>query len=68
MIRPDARDSYNPDPAYVKDLVDSLPYTQAELAERLGCTDRTIRLWIAGQRTISYPAQYVLECLVFQSE
>ena len=67
-MKPNAEFSYNPDPGYIQDLVDSLPYTQRELALRLGVTDRAIRLWLNGQRRISYPAQFALEALVLGTE
>ena len=68
MAKPNAAAEYNPDPAYINDLIASLPYTQAELAEILGCTDRAIRHWRQGRRQFTYPVQFALECLVLQSE
>lgn len=68
MPRANASQEYNPDPAYFNELVASLPYTQAELAQRLGVTDRAIRHWRLGRRQFSYPVQFALESLVLQSE
>jgi transcriptional regulator with XRE-family HTH domain len=65
-MKPDARENYNPDPDYFRSLVESLPMTQGEIAARLGCTDRAIRLWMHGQRRISYQVQFALESLVLE--
>jgi DNA-binding transcriptional regulator YiaG len=63
-MTPDAR-QYNPDVSYLVELIDSLPYTQPELAARLGVTTRCLRQWRSGARQFPYVAQFALECLVF---
>lgn len=62
-MRPDA-ENYDPRPEYLADLVHSLPYTQAELAGKIGVTDRCLRQWMSGSRRFPYTAQFALECLV----
>lgn len=56
---------YNPDPKYLAELIESLPYTQGELAAKIGVTDRCLRQWKSGARQFPYVAQYTLEALVF---
>jgi len=63
MMKPNA-DDYNPDPDYIRALVDSAGMTQPVLASKLGVTDRTVRKWISGDRVAPYLAQFALECLV----
>ena len=54
---------YNPDPDYIAGLLEKIDLPQAEIAARIGVTDRAIRYWVAGEKPIAYPAQFCLECL-----
>lgn len=62
-MRPNA-ENYDPRPEYLAELVHSLPLTQAELAGKIGVTDRCLRQWMSGARRFPYTAQFALECLV----
>ena len=59
---------HNPEPAAVRRLVDSVMenrnWSQNEVARRIGVTDRAMRFWCSGQRTIPYTAQFALESLI----
>ena len=63
-MKPNAENEYNPDPAYMSDLVNSTGLTRGELAKLLGISDRSIRQWMSGDRRFSYMAQFCVECLV----
>lgn len=62
-MKPDARTSYNTSPVYLRLLIERAGISQREAARRLGCSDRAIRYWLAGQEAIPYSAQYALEAL-----
>jgi len=62
-MRPDAEKHYNPDPAYIGELIINTEMTRDELAAKLGVTDRSIRHWIAGTKKVAYTTQYALENL-----
>lgn len=64
-MKPNA-EQYNPDPAYMADLVNSTGLTRGELATLLGISDRYIRQWMSGDRKFSYMAQFCVECVVLQ--
>lgn len=66
-MTPNAKD-YNPDPQYIRDLIDSTGKTQPVLAELLGVNERTIRRLRSGETTVSYLQQFALECLVLSAE
>lgn len=62
-MTPNAK-KYDPRPEYLAELIESLPHTQAELAAKIGVTDRCLRMWLSGSRQFPYTAQFALECLV----
>ena len=64
-MKPNA-EQYNPDPAYMADLVNSTGLTRGELATLLGISDRYIRQWMSGDRKFSYRDQFCVECVVLQ--
>lgn len=64
-MKPDASE-YNPDPEYLRDLIDSTGMTQPYLASLLGVDERTIRKWKTGERKASYLAQFALEVLILE--
>ncbi len=64
-MTPDAS-TYNPDPQYFADLVESTGLSQVALGKLLGVGERAIRRWISGDRKFPYTAQFALECLVLQ--
>jgi DNA-binding transcriptional regulator YiaG len=62
---PDAS-TYNPDPQYMADLVESTGLSQPALGRLLGVEARTIRFWISGGRKFPYTVQFAMEALVLQ--
>jgi len=75
MAKPDAPKHYNPDPTYLRELLEHAGLTQAEAALRLGISARTMRAYLAsperqdGQGNVTkrvecpYTVQYALEQL-----
>jgi uncharacterized protein (DUF2267 family) len=60
--------TYNPDPEYLRRLLDKAGLTQAAAARALRVTTRTMRAWLApveaaSMREIPYTAQFTLEVL-----
>lgn len=62
-MKPDAS-QYNPDPAYMRDLVLSSGLSQPALGRVIGKDERTIRNWIKGTAKFDYPSQFAVECVV----
>ncbi len=65
-MKPNAEKHHNPDPGYLRELIESLdpPLSQRAISERLGIGDRTLRQYLAGDRPIPYSIQYACEKLV----
>lgn len=66
-IKPNAA-SHNPDPAYLRGLLDAAGLSQRKAAELLGITDRAMRYYLSDEasktfRPAPYPIQFALECL-----
>lgn len=66
-MKPDAA-LHNPDPAYLRGLLDQAGLSQREAAARLGLSERMMRYYLshAGSTThrpAPYPVQYALEQL-----
>ena len=63
-MKPNPQD-YNPSPEYFRELVESTGLTQGEVArEVLHCSDRSVRMWLAGDRKFPYSVQFTLEAHV----
>ena len=67
MNKPDAS-LHNPDPRYLRGLVDRSGLSQRRIAELLGITDRVMRYYLSDEasttfRPAPYPVQFALECL-----
>ncbi|MDH0334450.1 hypothetical protein [Metapseudomonas otitidis] len=67
MKKPDAS-NHNPDPRYLRGLLDSAGITQRKAAELIGITDRAMRYYLSDEtsesyRVAPYPVQFALECL-----
>jgi transcriptional regulator with XRE-family HTH domain len=62
MALPDA-EGYNPDPKYLRKLVEQSGLSQRQCATRLGVNERTMRGWVLGERQFPYSAQYAMEQL-----
>lgn len=61
-MKPNAH-CHNPAPDYIRVLIAAIPFSQREIARRIGVSDRYIRALIAGSRECSYPVQFCLEAL-----
>jgi transcriptional regulator with XRE-family HTH domain len=62
---PDAR-KHNPDPLYLRELIERAGISQRECARRIGISDRIMRMHITTGGKPSpapYPVQFALECL-----
>lgn len=62
-MTPNAKKNYNPDSAYVAELLEKIDLLQVEVAERIDVAPRSIRYWVSGERPITYAAQFCLEAL-----
>lgn len=66
-MKPDSS-RHNPDPAYLRGLLDQAGISQREAARLLGITDRSMRYYLSDEesdswRAAPYPIQFALECL-----
>lgn len=66
-MKPDAT-LHNPDPAYLRGLLDRAGISQRKAAARLGLSERMMRYYLspagsATHRPAPYPVQYALERL-----
>ena len=67
MSAPDAR-LHNPDPAYLRKLIERAGLSQREAARRIGVGERVMRCYLAPREAATaqsapYPVQYALERL-----
>ena len=67
MKKPNAS-LHNPDPRYLRGLLDRAGLSQRKAAELLGITDRAMRYYLSDEasesfRPAPYPVQFALECL-----
>jgi hypothetical protein len=72
MPAPDAS-NHNPDPRYLRGLLEQAGLTQRRAADLLGITDRAMRYYTSsidsvGYRAAPYTVQYALECLAANLE
>lgn len=68
MSGPDAT-QHNPDPRYLRGLIEAAGLTQREAARRVGVSERMMRYYLAdaesaGYRPAPYPVQFAIEHLV----
>jgi len=66
-VKPDAS-SHNPDPRYLRSLLERAGVSQRQAATLLGVSDRMMRYYLADEgseqhRTAPYLVQHALECL-----
>lgn len=66
-MKPDSS-QYNPDPAYLRELIAKSGLSQRKAADQLGITDRVMRKYLADRSASSatdapYVVQFCLECL-----
>lgn len=62
-MKPNAPKHHNPDPDYLRSLIEGAGISQLEVARRLGISGRAVRLYLAGARPIPYTVQYAVEQL-----
>lgn len=57
--------NYNPDPQYLRNLLDKADLTQISAAKLIGVSPRTFRDYLNGNHPSEapYPVQFCLECL-----
>ena len=56
-------DKHNPDPAYIKSLLERANLSPLKAGRAIGLGERIIYYYLDGQRTCPYPVQFCLECL-----
>ena len=67
MAKPDAS-LYNPDPRYLRGLLEKAGVSQRQAARLLGISDRAMRYYLSDEASASfrpapYAVQFALECL-----
>lgn len=61
MTTPDSS-KHNPDPAYLRGLIEKAGISQREAARRLGIAERAMRCYLADRSTKSaLPAPYIVQ-------
>ena len=66
MNRPNAEKHHNPDPDYLRSLIEDAGFSQLETARRIGVSGRAIRHYLAGDSPIPYTVQFTVEQLCKQ--
>ncbi len=66
-MKPDAS-HHNPDPRYLRGLLEQAGLKQRQAAQLLGISDRVMRYYLSDEasdsyRAAPYPIQFALECL-----
>jgi hypothetical protein len=66
-MKPDSS-THNPDPRYLRGLLEKAGLTQRQAAQLLGISDRVMRYYLSDEasesyRAAPYPIQFALECL-----
>lgn len=64
---------HNPNPEYLRSLVDKSGLSQRKAAHAIGITERVMRYYLScvdseSYRPAPYPVQFALECLASHSE
>ncbi|HHA2676633.1 TPA: hypothetical protein ACOECQ_002757 [Stenotrophomonas maltophilia] len=63
MNKPDASQGHDSSSAHTRDLIQRTGLTYAAVAQRLGCSVRSLERWAGQGGSIPYPEHYLLECL-----
>ncbi len=64
-MTPDKAINYNPDPAYLRDLIGQIGLSQREIAKRLGYAENNFRRHLIDAERSSYrPAPYLLQLVL----
>jgi hypothetical protein len=66
-MKPDSN-THNPDPRYLRGLLEQASVSQRQAAQALGISERVMRYYLSdeslpGHRAAPYPVQFALECL-----
>lgn len=61
-------ETYNPDPEYLRQLVENSGLSQRQAAKAIGHNERTMRYWLAGRHEFPYSVQYIMEALARYQE
>lgn len=60
-MKPDAS-KHNPDPRYLRGLLEKTGLSQRQAAQRLGISDRVVRYYLSDETSASHrPAPYVVQ-------
>lgn len=59
-MKPNAA-KHNPDPAYLRELIERAGLSQREAAARVGVTDRTMRYYLSTEPESWKPAPYAVQ-------
>jgi hypothetical protein len=62
-MKPNAPEYYNPDPAYLRSLLERAGIGTRKAAELIGINNRELRHYLSGTRKHPYGVQFCLECL-----
>lgn len=67
-MKPDAS-NHNPDPRYLRGLLENAGVSQRQAAQLIGISDRAMRYYLSDEcsdkyRAAPYPVQFAIECLV----
>jgi len=67
MMTPNAK-LHNPDPAYLRKLIEIIGMAQEDIAAKMGVNNRLFRMYIANRKaksaqTCTYPVQFCLEAM-----
>ena len=66
-MKPDSS-RHNPDPRYLRGLLDAVGVSQRQAAQLIGVSERMMRYYLSDEagatfRAAPYPVQFALECL-----
>jgi predicted transcriptional regulator len=61
-VKPDAT-KHNPDPEYIRGLVEASGLSQQAAAREIGISARVMRYYLSGEREAPYPVQFCLQNL-----
>lgn len=61
---------YNPDPDYLRELLDRAAVSQRKAAKLIGVSERTMRDYLNSSHSSEapYPVQFALECLAINAQ
>ena len=66
-MTPDAS-KHNPDPKYLRELIEKAMVAQSEAAVLIGINERSMRRYLDGTYEIPYVVQFCMECLAADAQ